>query len=453
MSFFDAQHPPSHELLDDCVHCGFCLPTCPTYLLWGEEMDSPRGRIHLMNMVADQQAPLDSTVGDHIDACLGCMACVTACPSGVQYDRLLEATRAQVERNVPRSWKDRAFRRLIFSLFPYPARLRVALLPAVLYQRLGLAARLRANGLVNRLPARLRSLEGLLPSVRLRDLRSRAPSAVPTSGPPRRRVAMLTGCVQRVFFRAVNDATLRVLAAEGCDVALPAQGCCGALSYHSGREAEAAGFARRLIDAFDGLDVDTIVVNVAGCGSSMKEYGSLLADDPDYADRAASFASKVRDVTELLAELEPIAPRRPIAGRLAYHDACHLNHAQGVNAEPRSMLRQIPQLEVIDIPEAAICCGSAGIYNLVEPEAAEELGRRKVGNIAAVRPDAIATANAGCLLQIRRHQGPGASETPLFHPVELVDASIRGIQPFRADRTGKLGPDQPEERFVGEQKA
>jgi glycolate oxidase iron-sulfur subunit len=454
VSFFDSEHPPSRELLDDCVHCGFCLPTCPTYLLWGEEMDSPRGRIHLMNMVSDEEAPLDTTVAGHIDACLGCMACVTACPSGVQYDRLLEATRAQVERNVPRSRPDRLFRRLIFSLFPYPARLRIALLGAVLYQRLGLAPRLRASKLFRRLPDRLQSLERLLPPVRLRDLTRRTPTGASPKGPPRRRVGMLIGCVQRVFFGEVNDATLRVLAAEGCAVSAPAQGCCGALSFHSGREAEAAGFARRLIDAFDGLDLDTIVVNVAGCGSTMKEYGSLLADDPDYAERAAAFAAKVRDVTELLAELEPVAPRHPIPGRLAYHDACHLNHAQGVNAQPRSVLRQIPELQVMDIPEAAICCGSAGIYNLVEPEPAQELGRRKVANIATMQPDAIATANAGCLLQIRRYQEPGALQAPLFHPVEIVDASIRGVQPFRAVQTGsERGRDRPEELFLGDQEA
>jgi glycolate oxidase iron-sulfur subunit len=429
---FDAVHPPSRELLDDCVHCGFCLPTCPTYLLWGEEMDSPRGRIHLMNLVTDEQAPLDKTVGQHIDACLGCMACVTACPSGVQYDKLLEATRAQVERNVPRSRRDRAFRGLIFSLFPYPARLRVAAFGAALYQWLRIAALLRAIGLIDRLPGRLRSLESLMPPVRLGDLVRRAPRSVAAKGTPRRKVALLTGCVQRVFFRDVNDATLRVLAAEGCEVTIPQQGCCGALSLHAGREEEAAGFARRLLDSFAESDVDTIVVNVAGCGSSMKEYGTLLADDPVYAERAAAFAAKVRDVTEVLAELEPQAPRQPLPGRVAYHDACHLGHAQGVRAQPRTVLRQIPQLEVVDIPEAEICCGSAGIYNLVQPEAAEELGRRKVANVTSVEPDAVATANPGCLLQIRRYLAPDGISTPLFHPVQLVDASIRGRRPFRA---------------------
>jgi glycolate oxidase iron-sulfur subunit len=431
VSFFDADDPPAPELLDDCVHCGFCLPTCPTYLLWGEEMDSPRGRIQLMNLVSQEQAPLDSTVGGHIDACLGCMACVTACPSGVQYDRLLEATRPQVERNVPRTRRDRAFRGLIFALFPHPARLRFAAVGAVAYQRLRLAKLLRTSGLLARLPARLRSLEALMPPVRIRDLVRRNPTAVRPNGEPRRRVALLTGCVQRVFFGDVNDATVRVLAAEGCETLTPAQGCCGALSLHAGRKAEALEFARGLIDSFGKVEADTIVVNVAGCGSTLKEYGALLADDPAYAGRATEFSAKVRDVTELLAELEPRAPRHPLPGRVAYHDACHLAHAQRVRAQPRTVLRQIPDLQVVDIPEADICCGSAGIYNLVQPEAAEDLGRRKAGNIASVRPDAITTANPGCLLQIRRYQSPDDDAIPLFHPVQLIDASIRGQRVFR----------------------
>jgi glycolate oxidase iron-sulfur subunit len=270
-----------------------------------------------------------------------------------------------------------------------------------------------------------------MPPVRIRDLVRRNPTAVRPNGEPRRRVAMLTGCVQRVFFGDVNDATVRVLAAEGCETLTPAQGCCGALSLHAGRKAEALEFARGLIDSFGKVEADTIVVNVAGCGSTLKEYGALLADDPAYAGRATEFSAKVRDVTELLAELEPRAPRHPLPGRVAYHDACHLAHAQRVRAQPRTVLRQIPDLQVVDIPEADICCGSAGIYNLVQPEAAEDLGRRKAGNIASVRPDAITTANPGCLLQIRRYQSPDDDAIPLFHPVQLIDASIRGQRVFR----------------------
>ncbi|WP_020577574.1 (Fe-S)-binding protein [Actinopolymorpha alba] len=422
---FDAHHPPAKELIDDCVHCGFCLPTCPTYALWGEEMDSPRGRIYLMDLVREGDAEFDATLVRHFDTCLGCMACVTACPSGVQYDKLLESMRPQIERHHARTWRDRAFRGLVFALFPYPARLRVAALGGLLYQRLGLARALRRGRVVDRLPARLRALEALLPDVRLRDLTGRVPERVAAVGTPRRRIAFLTGCVQSVFFTKVNAATVRTLAAEGCEVLIPrGQGCCGALSMHTGREPEALDRARQTIETFETYDVDAIVVNVAGCGSAMKDYGGLLRDDPAWADRAAAFAARVRDVTEVLAELEPRAPRHPIEARVAYHDACHLGHAQRVRAQPRAMLRTIPGLEVVDIPEAELCCGSAGVFNLLEPEAAADLGARKVENLRSVHPHAVATANPGCLLQIRRHLG--AEHIPLMHPVELVDASIRG---------------------------
>jgi glycolate oxidase iron-sulfur subunit len=422
---FDAHHPPEQALIDDCVHCGFCLPTCPTYALWGEEMDSPRGRIYLMDLVGQGDAPIDDTLVAHFDTCLGCMACVTACPSGVQYDKLLESMRPQIERHYPRTWRDRAFRRAIFALFPYPRRLRVAAVGGILYQRSGLAQVLRRSRLFARLPARLRAAESLLPPVTLRDLATRPPARVAAVGTPRLKVAVLTGCVQRVFFSGVNAATVRVLAAEGCEVLIPRdQSCCGALSMHTGREPEALERARRTIAVFEAYDVDTIVVNVAGCGSTMKEYGTLLRDDPAWAERAAAFSAKVRDVTEVLADLEPQAPRHPIDAKVAYHDACHLGHAQGVRAQPRAMLNTIPDLDVVDIPEAELCCGSAGVFNLLEPEPADELGRRKVDNIRSVSPEAIATANPGCLLQIRRHLG--ADALPLMHPVELIDASIRG---------------------------
>jgi glycolate oxidase iron-sulfur subunit len=428
---FDAHHPPPDERISDCVHCGFCLPTCPTYALWGEEMDSPRGRIYLMKVGKEGNVPLDDTYVQHFDACLGCMACVTACPSGVKYDELIEAVRPQLERNYRRPLADRLFREAIFQLFPYPSRLRAAAAMGALYRRLDGHRWLDRAGVLPRLPTRLQAVEELLPPARLRDVTRRAPVFTPAQGTARRRVGLLTGCVQRVFFSDVNAATIRVLSAEGCDVwAPPTQRCCGALSEHAGREPEALDRARRLIDLFESSGVETIVVNVAGCGSTMKEYGRLLRDDPQYAERAAAFSARVRDVSELLAELEPIAPRHPIEARLAYHDACHLGHGQGVRAQPRAVLRTIPALQVVDIPEAEICCGSAGIYNLVMPDAGAELGRRKVANVVSAAPDALATANPGCLLQIRRYL---PADLPMFHPVELVDASIRGIDPVRRE--------------------
>ncbi|GAA2428566.1 (Fe-S)-binding protein [Streptomyces macrosporus] len=425
---FDGHRPPSPEIVSDCVHCGFCLPACPTYALTGEEMNSPRGRIYQIKLIGEGQEPLNAAAVSHFDACLGCMACVTACPSGVRYDRLIERVRPQIDRNWARTPTDRLFRGLIFRLFPHPRRLRLAALFGALYQRLRIRDVLAGTGVLARLPARLRALEGLLPDVRLRSALRRLPDRTPALGTVRRTVGLVTGCVQQVFFAHVNEATVRVLTAEGCEVLAPrAQGCCGALSGHAGREEEALDRARRLVDTFDPLDVDVIVTNVAGCGSSLKEYGRLLADDPDYRERAAAFAAKVRDVSELLAELTPVAPRHPVPARVAYHDACHLAHAQGVRDEPRAVLRAVPELDLVDIPEADMCCGSAGVYNLVQPETAERLGRRKAENVLAAEPEAVVTANPGCLLQIGRHLGP---DLPVLHPVQIVDAAIRGVRPW-----------------------
>jgi glycolate oxidase iron-sulfur subunit len=435
---FDLHHPPSQERIADCVHCGFCLPTCPTYALWGEEMDSPRGRIYLMKVGLEGTVQMDDAYVSHFDQCLGCMACLTACPSGVRYNELIEAVRPQIERNFKRRPADRLTRALIFALFPNPRRLRVASVAGWAYQRLGVRAALRRAGLVGRLPARLRAFEELMPPIRLRDLRRRVPVRNPADPgrPTRRRVGMITGCVQRVYFGDVNEATVRVLQAEGCEVVAPSsQGCCGALMVHAGHEPEALDRARAMIDAFERAGVDTIVINAAGCGSTLKEYGQLLRDDPAYAERARAFSAKVRDISELLAELGPSAERHPIPARLAYHDACHLAHAQGIRAQPRRVLSEIPGVELLDIPEAELCCGSAGIYNLVQPGPAEQLGRRKAANIMVTTPDAVVTANPGCLLQIRRYLGPGL---PLFHPVQLVDASIRGVDPIRG-RPGRDG--------------
>ena len=425
---FDAHHPPDPDLLSDCVHCGFCLPACPTYTLWGEEMDSPRGRIYLMGLAAEGEASIDSTFVTHMDRCLGCMACVTACPSGVQYDKLIEATRPQIERHYRRGWAERAFRAAIFALFPYPRRLRVAALLGWWYERFGVRTLLRRFGIIGRLPRRLAALEGLLPSVGLAGLGRRLPAFVPAEGAVRQRVALVTGCVQRVYFSDVNAATARVLAAEGCDVVIPhRQGCCGALLEHAGRSDATLNYAREMIATMEAADVDMVVVNAAGCGSVLKEYGHLLRNDPSWADRAAVFSAKVRDVTEVLDALEPRARRHPITARVAYHDACHLAHAQGVRGEPRRMLGTIPALELVELEEADLCCGSAGIYNLLQPDAADDLGRRKARTISAARPDALATGNPGCLLQIAKHLD---TTVPLFHPIQLLDAAIAGVDPI-----------------------
>ena len=420
-----ARHAPSTALMDQCVHCGFCLPTCPTYLLWGEEMDSPRGRIYLMRAGADGRAAMDASYVKHFDACLGCLACMTACPSGVQYAPLIEATRAQIEDTYERPAADRAFRAALMATIPYPWRMRLLMLPLAMLGPLVRAVGRAFKG------TRIGAAMAVAPPVTLRSLFSRLPGRTPAAGPERMTVALLSGCVQRLAFDDVNRATVRVLAAEGCRVDAPSgQGCCGALALHAGYADQARALARHNIDVFERAGVDRIVVNAAGCGSAMKDYGTLLADDDAWSERARAFSARVRDVSEVLAELGPArAERHAINARVVYHDACHLAHGQGVRAEPRALLQAIPGLELLSPSEADICCGSAGIYNLVQPGPAAELGARKARHIAALHPDVIATANPGCMLQIAAAARGLGHEWPIVHPIQVIDASIRGVDP------------------------
>jgi glycolate oxidase iron-sulfur subunit len=381
------------ELIADCVHCGFCLPTCPTYgPLWQQEMDSPRGRIYLMGGLVDGSIPLSATTVQHFDRCLGCVACVTACPSGVRYGTLIEETRAYVEEHYERPLGERLQRALIFAAVPNRRRLRAALAVTPPW-----------------LPGRLRPFAALKPPWRSSE---RPPEVTPAVGERRMRVGMLLGCVQSVVFGSVNTATARVLAAEGCEVFTPrSQGCCGALHLHAGRPEEGRRRAARIAEALG--DVDAIVVNAAGCGSHLKD---------------SDLPVRVVDVNELLAELEPRAERRELALRVAYQDACHLGHAQGIRDAPRSVLRSIPGLELAEPAEQPICCGSAGIYNLVQPAAAAELGERKAANVAATGAEVYASSNPGCLVQVSHHLRRNGGMAAL-HPVEILDASIRGVSP------------------------
>ncbi len=421
---FDEHHPPSAALVSDCVHCGFCLTTCPTYALWGEEMDSPRGRIYLINQGLSGE-PLTDSMVEHFDKCLGCMSCVTACPSGVQYDKLIEDTRAQIERRHTRAPRDRALRAAIFALFPYPKRLRLLRGPLRAYRASGLKGLIERSGLLERLSPTLATLDSLAP--RMRTVPP-PPRRVDAAGTRRATVGMLTGCVQSAFFPDVNSATIRILAAEGCDVLIPPeQGCCGALSVHNGREAEAQRFARRMIDTFEPLDIDWFVVNAAGCGSSLKEYDRLLRDDPAYAERAAAFSAKVRDLSEVLTELGPVATRHPLPVTVAYHDACHLGHAQGVRAQPRALLRGIPGLTVTEIADPEICCGSAGIWNVLNPGPAAELGARKAANVLATGAELLVTANPGCLMQVAAALRKQGGTIALAHTAQVLDASLRNL--------------------------
>jgi glycolate oxidase iron-sulfur subunit len=419
LTAWDDTRAPQLELIDDCVHCGFCLPTCPTYVLWGEEMDSPRGRIVLMKQ---GHSEISAPLVQHIDNCLGCMACVTACPSGVQYDKLLEDTRAQVERNFDRPAADRRHRRLVFQLFTRPGRLRV-LAPGAALAHLLRLPRLARSRVAQRVAPRTAALVSMTPQASVRGALGRLPARFEAVGPKRGEVALLQGCVQRVFFSQVNRDTARVLAAEGFDVHVPRlPRCCGALPLHAGADPEARSLAKATIEALEGYE--TVIVNAAGCGSAMKDYGHVLRDEPDWAERAQRFAAKVRDATEFLAEAGPRAERRPVELKVAYHDACHLAHAQRVRTQPRDLLGAIPELELVEPREWEICCGSAGIYNLVKPEPAAELGARKARNLLDTGAEAIAAANPGCALQIAAHTERLGQPLPVLHPMELLARSI-----------------------------
>jgi glycolate oxidase iron-sulfur subunit len=429
---FDPKNPPKQELIDACVHCGFCLSTCPSYRVIGKEMDSPRGRIYLMNAINKGEATLDETTTQHFDSCLGCLACVTTCPSGVQYDQLIAATRPQVERNQPRSLKDKLIRTLIFNFFPYPNRLRIFLPLLWLYQKLGLQKLIRATGLLNLFFPRLAAMESILPEINLKSLADNLPDTIPSQGKKRYRVGVILGCVQRLFFSPVNEATVRVLTANGCEVVIPkTQGCCAALPAHQGQEAQAQALAKQMIDSFEGTDVDYIIINAAGCGHTLKEYGHILEHDPDYREKAKQFVAKVRDVQEFLAEAGLTANLSPLTDKeltIVYQDACHLLHGQKISLQPRQLLKQIPGIKLKEPIDAALCCGSAGVYNMLQPEVADELGQQKVDNLLNTGAQLIASSNPGCSLQIKKHMKLKGKEIPLMHPMELLDYSIRGIK-------------------------
>ena len=420
---FDSVRPPSPDKIADCVHCGFCLPTCPTYSLWGEEMDSPRGRIVLMRSGLEEGSDLSRTLVTHMDRCLGCMACVTACPSGVRYDELFQDTRAQIERNFDRTPQERLSRRLTFEVATHPRRLRALAPFAAAAHALGLPslARRRRGGLLGRIP-RLRTALELTPDAPAFG-GERPERVTEPRGERRGRAGLLQGCVQRAYFGSVNAATARVLAAEGWEVAAPVHPrCCGSLQLHAGDDEPARALARATIEAFE--DCDVVVANAAGCGSGMKDYAHLLRDDPAWAGRAEAFSAKVRDVNQLLAEHEPRAPRGRVDLRVAYHDACHLAHAQAVRTQPRELLRGIPGVELVEPEEWEICCGSAGIYNIVNPGPAAELGERKARNLIATGVDTVAAANPGCALQIAAHAERLGRKLTVVHPVEVLDQSL-----------------------------
>jgi glycolate oxidase iron-sulfur subunit len=414
---FSAPDAPDLEAIRTCVHCGICLPQCPTYRVLGEEMDSPRGRLYLMRAAAEGRAAITETFTRHLDLCLGCRACETACPSGVPFGSLLEATRAQIERH-GRSGRERRFRALLFALFPHPRRVGVALTLLRFYRRSGLQTLARSLGVLRAVP-RLAAMDALLEDVPRPDP---LPDVVPAVGPRRGRVGLLTGCVQRHLFSAVNRDTAHLLALAGWDVVIPPeQGCCGALDLHGGRLEALRARARALAQAF-APDLDFVVTNAAGCGSAMREYGHWLPEAPE----VARLAARTRDVTEVLADA-----RLPL-GRLeltvTYHEPCHLAHGQRVRSAPRTLLRSIPGLTLVELPESDLCCGSAGIYNLLEPEMAETLVARKVARIVETGAAVVATGNPGCLLQIAQGCRARGVDVEVVHPVELLARAVRSAR-------------------------
>ena len=413
----------SVEGVNQCVHCGLCLASCPTFSELGTEMDSPRGRIFLIKSLAEGRIGLSDSSVEHLSLCLDCRACETVCPAGVPYGRLIEAAKAEIERARPGSLLRRAFRWANFGLLlGHPRILGAAAAALRLYQATGVQALVRRTGLVRALPGTLPAWEALLPAIPGASERAPLAALTPAEGARRGRVAMLTGCVQAVAFGAHNRATARVLARNGWDVvAPPEQGCCGALNAHGGDHARAVEMARRTIDVFERVDVEAVVVNTSGCGAHMKGYGALLAGDAAYAERARRFAASVRDVSEFLAAAPLRGPLAPMAMTVTYHDPCHVVHGQKIRSAPRQLLAQLPQLRLVDLPESDWCCGSAGIYNLTQPEMAARLLRRKVGHVTSTGATAVVTANPGCILQIQQGLREAGSTVKVLHLVELLD--------------------------------
>jgi glycolate oxidase iron-sulfur subunit len=417
------------EKILDCVHCGFCLPTCPTYLVLGNEMDSPRGRIYLMRSAVEGRIGIEESFARHMGLCLVCRACETACPSGVQFGSLMETARGQIERKYSHPLSDRIFRKLILDTFTNRKLLGLLLAPLRVYQRLGIQRLVRATGILA-LMGRWGAMEGFMPTLPDPALSRGFPEVTPAIGARRGRVALLLGCAQHSFFPDVNHATARVLARNGFEVVAPkAQGCCGSLYVHEGEREKGKALARKTIDVFEAAGVDFVAINAAGCGSVMKEYGELLKEEPLYAARAAAFSGKVRDVSEILADAGLVGGLHPLPLRVAYHDACHLAHGQRVRTPPRTLLAAIPGLTLAPLRESDFCCGSAGIYNLQHPEPARELLDRKLDRLTETGAQMVVAGNPGCLLQIAAGLRARRMSMRAAHTIELLDWSYRGVTP------------------------
>jgi glycolate oxidase iron-sulfur subunit len=419
-----------YDQLLQCVHCGLCLPSCPTYAELGQEPDSPRGRIYLIKALADGRIGLSDAAAAHLSLCLGCRACETACPSGVQYGHLIEAGRAELETRRPGSAVRRLVRRFAFgTLLPRPALLRLVAGALRVYQRSGLQRLVRASGVLRLFPATLAASEALLPPLPPAGAGGALPEVTPARGARTGCVALLHGCVQDAVFRPHNEATIRCLTRQGLEVRVPrTQGCCGALHAHAGEPEMARALARATIVAFEASELEAVVVNAAGCGAHMKAYGHLLRHDPAWAARAAAFAKKVVDVTEVLARAPLATPLGPLPLRATYHDPCHLVHGQKVRNEPRALLRAVPGLELTELGEAEMCCGSAGIYNLTEPQMAQRLLDRKMAHVEATGAETVVTANPGCILQLAAGLRARGRNVEVLHVVEVLDRAYQAAE-------------------------
>ncbi|MBV8311656.1 MAG: 4Fe-4S dicluster domain-containing protein [Planctomycetaceae bacterium] len=408
----------------DCVHCGLCTASCPTYLETGDDNNSPRGRIYLMRAVADGRLDVGRDVRKHLELCLDCRACVSACPSGVQYGTLIEPFKIALQKDAPAGAKASLLQRMIMHhLFPYAGRIKIALAPAWLFQKLGLLDFAEKTGMTRLLPPTLRRMMAMLPQ--LTGSWHRLPEVLPPIGPKRARVALFLGCVADAMYPETNAATARVLQQNGCEVVVPrSQACCGAIHYHSAAEGPALALVRRNMTAFDPDRFDAIIVNAAGCGAMLKECPHLLP--PAEHDQAARFVAKVKDISEFLVALGPVAPEHPLPLKVAYHDACHLCHGQQIRSQPRQLLEMIPELELVPLEESEICCGAAGTYNLTQPEMSERLGWRKMDHIEATGASVVAAGNVGCILQIARKIKERGSPIEVTHPVDLLDQAYRG---------------------------
>jgi glycolate oxidase iron-sulfur subunit len=416
-------HGLSVEGVNQCVHCGLCLAYCPTFSELGTEMDSPRGRIFMIKSLAEGRMQLTDPAVEHLSLCLDCRACETVCPAGVPYGRLIEAAKAEIERQRPGSLVRRAFRWANFGmLLKHPRLLRLAAWKLRLYQTSGLQSLVRKSGLVKLLPGTLPAWEALMPQMPPAADRAALPPLIPAEGDKRARVALLSGCVQSVVFGAHNRATARILARNGCEVVVPpGQGCCGALSAHGGEHAGAMELARQTIATFEAARVHAVIVNTSGCGAHMKAYGALLENDPAWAERARRFAATVQDISEFLAKVPLRGPLQPVPITVTYHDPCHVVHGQKIRKEPRQLLAQVPELVVHELPESDWCCGSAGIYNLTQPEMASRLLARKVAHVLSTGAEAVVTANPGCILQIQQGLRARGRDVAVLHLVEILD--------------------------------